>query len=291
MAKCLDTVPFRCSELSFQFQRADPTRRPMINYDQVIQQGHITMRMREMLLDWLVDVAYDREISDEGLHLAVSYVDRFLSMNSINRNRLQLLGVTALFVASKYEERSYLSARKLSDMTNRTYTAKEVVVMEANILRDLDHKLGGPTAITFVRTFLSKCRGKKPRDKRLELMCSYLAELSLLDAYYIRFLPSMVAAACLFVAKFTINPKTRPWNLSVQRSTGYRVSDIEDCIRAIHDLQRRKNRNFLPEDGNVSNLTAVRDKYERDEFERVATIAPPKTIRASFLKDREYVNG
>lgn len=47
--------------------------------------------------------------------------------------------------------------------------------------------------------------------KKLEFMCSYLAELSLLDYDCIKFLPSVVAAACLFVARFTINPKTRPW--------------------------------------------------------------------------------
>lgn len=42
-------------------------------------------------------------------------------------------------------------------------------------------------------------------------MCSYLAELSLLDYDCIRFLPSVIAAACLFLARFTISPKTRPW--------------------------------------------------------------------------------
>ena len=46
---------------------------------------------------------------------------------------------------------------------------------------------------------------------KLESMCSYLAELSLLDYDCISYLPSVVAAACLFVARFTIQPKTRPW--------------------------------------------------------------------------------
>jgi hypothetical protein len=77
----------------------------------------------------------------------------------------------------------------------------------------------------------------------------------LLDDYYIRFLPSIVAAACLFVGKFTLNPNTRPWNLSVQRITGYKVSDIEDCIRSIHDLQAGRK---------WSNLRAIRSKYEDD---------------------------
>jgi cyclin A len=113
-------------------------------------------------------------------------------------------------------------------------------------------------------------------------MCIYLAELSLLDDYNIRFLPSIVAAACLFVGKFTLNPNTRPWNLSVQRITGYKVSDIEDCIRSIHDLQAGRK---------WSNLRAIRSKYEDDAFERVSTIPSPNTIKPSFLRDLKYVNG
>jgi cyclin A len=112
-------------------------------------------------------------------------------------------------------------------------------------------------------------------------MCIYLAELSLLDDYNIRFLPSIVAAACLFVGKFTLNPNTRPWNLSVQRITGYKVSDIEDCIRSIHDLQAGRK---------WSNLKAVRIKYKDDEFGSVSTITPPENIKVCFLKDLKYAN-
>uniref|UniRef100_A0A0E0NRB9 Cyclin N-terminal domain-containing protein n=1 Tax=Oryza rufipogon TaxID=4529 RepID=A0A0E0NRB9_ORYRU len=65
-------------------------------------------------------------------------------------------------------------------------------------------------------------------------------------------------------------------NLSVQRITGYKVSDIEDCIRSIHDLQAGRK---------WSNLRAIRSKYEDDAFERVSTIPSPNTIKPSFLRD------
>uniref|UniRef100_A0A0E0KAB8 Cyclin N-terminal domain-containing protein n=1 Tax=Oryza punctata TaxID=4537 RepID=A0A0E0KAB8_ORYPU len=246
---------------------AEESRRPMVNYHQEIQGGNINMLMRGKLVDWMAELVHASNLRDNVLYLAVSYVDRFLSRNVISRERLQLLGASALFVASKYEGIRYLSARYFCWSTGYTYTTQQVVAMEADILRFLNYEMGSPT---------------RSRNITLELMCNYLAELSLLDDYNIRFLPSVVAAACLFVGKFTLNPNTRPWNLSVQRNTGYKVSDIEDCIRGIHDLQAGRK---------WSNFRAIRIKYEDDEFERVSTLASPNTIKPSFLRDLKYVNG
>lgn len=45
----------------------------------------------------------------------------------------------------------------------------------------------------------------------LEFLGSFLAELSLLDYGCVRFLPSIVAASAVFLARFTIDPKCHPW--------------------------------------------------------------------------------
>ena len=45
----------------------------------------------------------------------------------------------------------------------------------------------------------------------MEFLGSYLAELSLLDYGCLRFLPSIVAASVMFVARLTINPDVNPW--------------------------------------------------------------------------------
>nr|XP_025880269.1 putative cyclin-F3-1 [Oryza sativa Japonica Group] len=261
---------------------AEQTRRPMINYVQEIQGGIINMDVRGILVDWMADVAYVFNLQEETLHHAVSYVDRFLSKIAFPGDKLKLLGTTALFVASKYEEIHPPHVRNFSAVTVNTYTTQQVSKMELDILRFLNFDVGSPTVITFLRKFLTSCcGGNNSSNRKLELMCNYLAELSLLDDYYIRFLPSIVAAACLFVGKFTLNPNTRPWNLSVQRNTGYKVSDIEDCIHAIHDLQAGRK---------WSNLKAVRIKYKDDEFGSVSTITPPENIKVCFLKDLKYAN-
>lgn len=64
------------------------------------KQPHITYNMRAILVDWLVKVTHDYEMQNETLYLTISLIDRFLSLISVGRAQLQLLGIVALFVAS-----------------------------------------------------------------------------------------------------------------------------------------------------------------------------------------------
>ncbi|KAM3230266.1 hypothetical protein ACQJBY_060828 [Aegilops geniculata] len=251
-------------------------RRPRDDY-MVAMQKDISATMRGILVDWLVDVVDEFNLLADTLYLAVSYIDRFLAASVTTRDRLQLLGVASLFVAAKYEEIHVPKLDKFSDITDGTYTNQQVVKMEADILKYLNFQMGSPTVRTFLLRFLISCRGGNCASaKRLELMCCYLAELSLLDYDCIRFLPSVIAAACLFLARFTISPKIRPWNLMLQEKTGYKVSDLRSCILRIHDLQLGRQ---------YSNLKAIRSKYSERKFGCVSMMASPEEIPASLLED------
>jgi cyclin B len=67
-------------------------------------QPHINDKMRGILVDWLVDVHLKYRQSAETLHLTVSIADRFLQTAVVQRPRLQLVGVAAMLIASKYEQ-------------------------------------------------------------------------------------------------------------------------------------------------------------------------------------------
>lgn len=57
--------------------------------------------MRVIVVDWLVEVTQEFKMSGETLHLAVNYLDRFLSRTSdVKRCQLQLLGTSALMIAA-----------------------------------------------------------------------------------------------------------------------------------------------------------------------------------------------
>ncbi|PKU27128.1 hypothetical protein llap_22568 [Limosa lapponica baueri] len=68
------------------------------------KQPDITNSMRAILVDWLVEVGEEYKLQNETLHLAVNYIDRFLSSMSVLRGKLQLVGTAAMLLASKFEE-------------------------------------------------------------------------------------------------------------------------------------------------------------------------------------------
>lgn len=64
------------------------------------RQPDVTYSMRAILVDWLVEVSQEYKLQNETLYLAISFIDRFLSLMSVVRAKLQLLGTAAMFVAS-----------------------------------------------------------------------------------------------------------------------------------------------------------------------------------------------
>ncbi|XP_060173388.1 G2/mitotic-specific cyclin C13-1-like [Lycium barbarum] len=251
-------------------------RRPLSDYLEKVQKD-VTANMRGVLVDWLVEVAEEYKLLVDTFYLAVSYIDRFLSVNVIPRQRLQLLGVASMLIAAKYEEIKPPHAKDFSYITANTFTKKDVVKMEASVLQSLKFEMGNPTAKTFLRRFTRVAQeDHKNPDLQLEFLGCYLAELSLLDYNCVKFLPSLVAAAVIFLSRFTLLPKSHPWSLALQSCSGYRAADLKECVLIIHDLQLSRR---------GSTLAAMRDKYKLHKFKCVSTLSSPSEIPDSFFED------
>ncbi|XP_057468954.1 putative cyclin-A3-1 [Actinidia eriantha] len=251
-------------------------RRPLPNYIEKVQKD-VTPKMRGVLVDWLVEVSEEYKLCSITLFLSISYIDRFLSMNALTRQRLQLLGVSSMLVASKYEEISPPNVDDFCYITDNTYTKQEVVKMEADILKYLNFELGSPTIKTFLRKFTSIAQEDyKTPNLELEFLGSYLAELSLLDYGCVKFVPSLVAAAVVFLSKFTIRPKLHPWSSALEKISGYKPADLKECVLIIHDLQLSKR---------AGSLVAVREKYNQHKLKCVSRLSSPEEIPNSFFED------
>ncbi|KAJ4701673.1 Cyclin [Melia azedarach] len=256
----------------------DPKRRPIPDYIEKIQKD-VSVNMRGILVDWLVEVAEEYKLVSDTLYLTVSYIDRYLSLNALNRQRLQLLGVSSMLIASKYEEISPPNVEDFCYITDNTYTKDEVVKMEADILKSLKFELGNPTIKTFLRRFTRVAQEDyKASNLQLEFLGYYLAELSLLDYACIKFLPSLVAASVIFLARFIIRPSKNPWTSTLRQYSGYRPSDIKECALIIHDL-------YLSRRGGT--LQAVREKYKQHKFKCVATMPSSPEIPLCYFEDIE----
>lgn len=79
---------------------------------------------------------------------------RFLSSMSVMRSKLQLVGGTAMYIASKFEEIFPPEISDFTYITDDTYTKIQIVRMERLILKELDFNLSAPTTHTFLLRYL-----------------------------------------------------------------------------------------------------------------------------------------
>lgn len=89
-------------------------------------QSQINEKMRAILVDWLVEVHMKFKLVPETLFLTINLIDRYLERSEIARPNLQLLGVSCLMIASKYEEIYPPSVVDLVYICDNAYTKTNV---------------------------------------------------------------------------------------------------------------------------------------------------------------------
>lgn len=193
---------------------------------------------------------------------AVDLIDRSLSAFDVPRGKLQLLGCACVVLASKYEEIYAPTAEELAHISDNTYTRAEIIAMELVVVNALQFRLSCVTPCNFQDRFC-RAAGSNARERSL---VAYLLELLLQDYQGVTLLPSLKAAAALYLARQTLHPRGCPreaWTGQTEHYTGYRPREVEACVRRLHALHVRAEGN---------NLHAVRDKYKKSAVHRVAEV-------------------
>lgn len=135
-------------------------RRPSNTY--MSKQKEITIQHRHQLVDWLSRLCQHLRYDSETLHLAINYMDRFLSRKNVPAYRMQLVGAASLFIAGKYEEVSPCTANDLLGFTgpgpnvagtapisNEIIPMGDLLSMESCMLNTLNFDLNVATANVF----------------------------------------------------------------------------------------------------------------------------------------------
>lgn len=160
------------------------------------EQDEINETMRMMLVDWLVEVHMKFKLEEETLFLCVNIIDRYLSVTNVERSKFQLVGVTALLLACKYEEIYPPLVKDCVYVTDRAYSRQDVLDMECEILRSLEFNISTPTAYPFLQRFLFMLNAKRT----MGYAAHYYMDRVLLEHDMLKFRPSVIAAAAVCLA-------------------------------------------------------------------------------------------
>ncbi|KAG8386661.1 hypothetical protein BUALT_Bualt03G0171800 [Buddleja alternifolia] len=230
----------------------------MKNYMEI--QNEITPQMRGILINWLIEVHLKFELMEETLFLTVTLLDRYLSLECIKKNEMQLVGLTALLLASKYEDFWHPRVNDLIGISAESYSRDQMLKMEKTILRKLKFRLNEPTLYVFMLRFLKAAQ----LDMKFEHLAFYLIELCLVEYEALKYKPSMLCASAIYVAQCTMKI-TPPWTPLLAKHARYQESQIRDCAEMILKFQKAAKTTLLK---------VAYEKYTKQDFSRVANIKP-----------------
>lgn len=231
-------------------------------------QLQITEKMRRDLVIWLLNFCNEQNMRTETAHLAVSHIDRYASGLLIYASKFELVGLTALFMASKVEEMEDLDLTDLLESSGKLFAQEDVLQMEKQMTEYLKFKLHVPTSLNFVNEF-DDAADLQPE---VRTMSQYLVDLALVEGRrFLGYLPSKTAAAAIAVAR--IHQDMALWSDTLEEITGYNIDQLRNPIIA---LSKMHVKTF----GNEN--SAIYRQYSSREFIYVSTVRP-HNITGLFL--------
>ncbi|CAK83450.1 unnamed protein product (macronuclear) [Paramecium tetraurelia] len=210
-------------------------------------QPNINIKMRAILVDWLIDVHAKFKLRDETLYLTISLIDRYLAKAQVTRLRLQLVGVAALFIACKYEEIYPPALKDFVYITDNAYVKSDVLEMEGLILQALNFNICNPTAYQFLSRY------SKELDPKNKALAQYILELALVEYKFIAYKPSQITQAAIFLVN-----KIRSPNYKAQNE-----AQLKPCAKELCQLLQAAE---------LNSLQAVRRKFNTIKFYEVSRI-------------------
>ncbi|XP_023651647.1 G2/mitotic-specific cyclin-B1 [Paramormyrops kingsleyae] len=229
----------------------------------------VTGNMRAILIDWLVQVQIKFRLLQETMYLTVAIIDRFLQDHPVPKKQLQLVGVTAMFIASKYEEMYPPEIADFAFVTDRAYTTAQIRDMEMKILRVLKFSFGRPLPLQFLR------RASKIGEVTAEhhTLAKYFVELTMVDYDMVHFAPSLIASAAfaLMLKVFSCGE----WTPTLQHYMGY----SEDCLVPV--MQHIAKNVVKVNEGQTKHM-AIKNKYASQKQMKISLIPQ---LKSSVIKD------
>lgn len=196
----------------------------MANPTYMESQKELAWKMRGILTDWLVQVHVRFRLLPETLFLAVNIIDRFLSARVVSLAKLQLVGITCMFIAAKFEEIVAPSVMHFLQCADSSYNETEILQAEKYVLKTLGWNMSYPNPVHFLRR-ISKA---DDYDIKVRTLAKYLLEIACLEWRLIAFPPSQLAGASVWLARLALGKFE--WTANLAHYSSYKESSLMPVV-------------------------------------------------------------
>lgn len=229
-------------------------------------QRDITMSMRGILVDWMVEVQESFELNHETLYTGVKLVDMYLSrVKGVPKTQLQLCGATALLIACKIDERIPPLLDDFVYVCDDAYSKEDIVKREIEMIAIAEYDFGFPLSYRFLRRYGRVCRASMP----VLTFARYILELSLMEYdLNVETSESMLATAVMYIA-LKIWGHEHKWEKTLEYFSGYKLETVSDLVARVHQM--------LLSPSHESRHT-IKTKYSHSVFHKVALTEIPKVL-------------
>jgi len=210
-------------------------------------QEDVNTRMRCVLVDWLIEVHRKFKLSRPSYFLAINMVDRYLAKKSLKRTKLQLLGCTCLWIASKYHE---IYAPEMDDfvyISDKAFSDEQMMGMEVEILKTLSFELTVPTVLNYAQRYakISSHYLEKERDMKIIAdLIMYCTEQCVMTYDLCQRAPSLIGAACFVYSCLS----TKVFSLEMMREDGlekvigYSLKELVPTMKILDEAVKNAKR-------------------------------------------------
>lgn len=165
--------------------------------------------------------------------MTINIIDRYFSQHQIQKREVQLVGIAALLVITKYEEIYPPLLKDFIYISENAYTANEILDMEKKILFALDFDISLCTAYRFLERFAKLTK----IDDVTFFLSQYILELGLLDSKMSQFNQSLQAVAAIYTAKKYLqiqNPSSQESLNISDLNVSFHIDQVKSCGKCFH---------------------------------------------------------
>ena len=229
-----------------QYSRSYPLRvlSKQLDLSKTLAPTQISPAFRTKMVDWFIEVfnSFSEKCSNSTFFRAVLIMDLFLKHQKekmLVDSNLHLIGITSVFIASKYEDMYHITIQEVYDkIAFGKFSKEEVKECEAKILLALGFKISYPSLLdvleTILETFCAKNQISRPeRNSVLEKSTYVLKLMTHFERFNDNLFEIFVISALFFTLKYV---KLTP--ISIEAGASIETEKIQRPIEPLSNFEK-----------------------------------------------------